>query len=392
MKGTVLFVHGITEIGGAERELLVILDRLPRWGYRPLVVCPDRGPLAEEFARRGIAARGAPLPPWRKLFAYPKRASAIRCLREVIVAERPMLLHVNDIWWVPQTLRAAAGLGVPIVAHVRQEIEPSKARRYELDRPDLVLPVSRRIQQSLEAGEVLPERMRVLYSGVDLIHVLDQDDGQEVRRRFGIPAGALVMGTVASLFARKGYDVMLRALPAILKSSPQVHYLIIGSGDTRYETRLRALVQDLGLAPHVRFTGFQASVYPFLAALDVYVHPAIMEGFGIAVLEAMAMRKPVVATRTGGLPEIVRDGETGVLVPPGDPDALANAVTRLAQDPPRRRKLGEAGRDRVAVHFTVDAMMERLASDYGALIGKPPLPCPPPSRGEGRVGVDVVSI
>jgi glycosyltransferase involved in cell wall biosynthesis len=230
--------------------------------------------------------------------------------------------------------------------------------------------MSRQIQQSLEAGGVLPERLKVLHSGIDMSRIPDQDDGRDARRRFGIPADALVLGTVANLFARKGYDVMLRALPTIVASTPKVRYLIVGSGDAPYEKHLRALVENLGLERHVHFAGFQASVYPCLAAMDIYVHPALMEGFGIAVLEAMAMRKPVVATTAGGLPEVAQDGETGILVPPGDPDALAQAVIRLLRDPVHRRKLGEAGRDRVAVLFTVDAMMRILAEGYQALIGR----------------------
>ena len=364
----VLFVHGITEIGGAERELLVILDQLPRRGYHPVVACPDGGPIAQELVRRGVETRIAPMPPWRKLFAYHKRPAAVRALRDVIAAVRPALIHVNDIWWVPQTLRAAEGL--KIVAHVRQEIEPPKVHRYELEKVDLVLPVSRQIQRSLEAGGVRPERLRTLYSGLDMTRVMDQEDGRDARRRFGIPAEALVLGTVANLFARKGYEVMLRALPLIVKSLPEVHYLIVGAGDAGYETRLRAMVKDLGLEPRVHFGGFQESVYPCLAATDLYVHPALMEGFGIAVLEAMAMRKPVVATTTGGLPEIVLEGETGILVPPGDADALARAVSSLLQNLARCKQLGEAGRTRVAAHFTVGAMMDRLVSGYESLLGR----------------------
>jgi glycosyltransferase involved in cell wall biosynthesis len=197
----------------------------------------------------------------------------------------------------------------------------------------------------------------------------DQDDGREVRRRFDIPADALVLGTVANLFARKGYDVMLRALPAIVTALPNVHYVIVGSGDAAYETRLRTVVKDLRLERRVHFAGFQDPVYPCLAAMDLYVHPALMEGFGIAVLEAMAMRKPVVATTAGGLPEIVQDGETGILVPPGDADALARAVSSLLPDSARCRQLGEAGRARVAAHFTVEAMMDRLTSGYETLLG-----------------------
>jgi glycosyltransferase involved in cell wall biosynthesis len=366
---TVLFIQGITQIGGAERELLVIVDRFPRCGFRPLVVCSGTGPLTEELAKRGVEVRFAPMPPWRKLFSYPRRAGAVRALREAILAVRPGLLHVNDIWWVPQTLRAVAGVRIPIVAHVRQEIEPPKVRRYELDKVDLVLPMSSQIRQSLEKGGVLPERLKVLHSGVDLGAVPDHEDGREIRRRFDIPVDALVLGTVANLFARKGYDVMLRALPEIVATFPQVHYLIVGTGDVDYETRLRTMVRDLELESRVHFAGFQESVYPCLAAMDLYVHPALMEGFGIAVLEAMAMRKPVVATTAGGLPEVAQDGDTGILVPPGDPDALARAVLLLLQDPARCRKLGEAGRDRVAALFTVDAMMDNLAAGYRALLG-----------------------
>ena len=365
---TVLFIHGITEIGGAERELLVMLDRLPQYGYRPVVVCPGGGPLVTELTRRGIETRHAPMPAWRKLFAYPQRPAARQGLCDVIAAVRPALLHVNDIWWVPQTLRAVEGLSpVPIVAHVRQEIEPPKARRYELDHADLVLPVSRQIQRSLEAGGVRPERLRTLYSGLDMARVKDDEDGLNARRRFGIPAAAWVLGTVANLFVRKGYEVMLCALPRIVQAYPQAHYLIVGTGDADYEARLKVMVKESGLEHRVHFAGFQESVDPCLAAMDLYVHPALMEGFGIAVLEAMAMGKPVVTTTTGGLPEVVQEGETGLLVPPGDADALAKAVIALAQDPARCRQLGEAGRARVATQFTVEAMMNNLMAAYGSL-------------------------
>ncbi len=362
---TVLFVHGITEIGGAERELLVIVDRLPRHGYRPVVVCPDGGPFAQELVRRGIELRIAPMPAWRKLFAFPRRASSVRALRDVIMAVRPAVVHVNDIWWVPQTLRAAEG--IKIAAHVRQEIEPPKARRYGLDRLDLVFPVSRQIQQSLETGGVSPQKMQVSYSGVDVSRVADRPSASDIRRLLGIPEGIPVLGTVANLFPRKGYEVMLQALPEIVSASPDVHYLIVGTGDSGYEGLLRAMRSDLGLEGRVHFAGYRDNVFPYLAAMDVYVHPALMEGFGIAVLEAMAMRKPVVATTTGGLPEIVRDGETGTLVPPGDAGQLARAVVSLLQDPARSRRLGEAGHARVTAQFTVDAMMGGLAKGYAAL-------------------------
>jgi glycosyltransferase involved in cell wall biosynthesis len=348
----------------------------------------------EELHQRGIETRRAPMPPWRKLFAYPMRSTAVRRLREVIADVKPALIHVNDIWWAPQTLRAAAGSGgtrVPVVVHVRQEIEPAKARRYELDRADLLFPVSRQIQRALEAGGVRSDRLRVLYSGLDLSRVPDRADGRETRHRFGIPPDAPLVGTVANLFPRKGYAVMLRALPKILGPAPETHYLIVGSGEATYERTLRALVTSLGVEGRVHFAGFQESVYPCLAALDVYVHPALMEGFGIAVLEAMAMRKPVVATSTGGLPEIVREGETGLLVPPGDSEALGRAASALLRDPARRQAFGQAGRARVESCFTVDVMMGNLVEGYAALLQHSSLPQPPAPVGAGRVGVSAGS-
>lgn len=188
-----MFIHGVTETGGAERELLLIVDRLPQFGYRPLVVSPGQGPLVEELNRQGTEVRFAPMPPWRKLFAYPGRANSLRALREVIVAERPVLLHVNDIWWVPQTLVAATGTGVPILAHARQEVEPRKVRRYELDRSDLVLAVSGQIHRSLEQGGVPKGRLRTLHSGLDLDYIPLESDSLEIRQRLGIPEDALLL-------------------------------------------------------------------------------------------------------------------------------------------------------------------------------------------------------
>jgi glycosyltransferase involved in cell wall biosynthesis len=360
----ILFMHGITEIGGAERELLRILDDLPNLGYHPVVACPAEGPFVQQLDCRKIEHHTVVFPPWHKLLGYTQRAFAVRQLRKVIRAAQPVLLHVNDIWWVPQTLRAAVDMGVPVVAHVRQEIEPRKVRHYDLVRANLVLAVSRRIQDALISGGVSAERAKTMYSGLDLGGLAVESTAAAVRARFDIPADAPLLGTVGSLFPRKGYAMMLKALPTILSFFPAAHYLVIGTGDADYERKLRSQVVTLGLEGHVHFTGFQEAVYGTLAALTVYVHPALMEGFGIAVLEAMAMERPVVATVTGGLPEIVQSGETGLLVPPGDVDALAEAVLALLRDPARATAMGNAGRSRVDELFSHGIMLQQLRAAY----------------------------
>ena len=231
MNPSVLFIHGIAEIGGAERELLAVLEHLPESGYCPIVVTVEEGPLIQQLHALGIDTRHAPMPPWRKFFAYSQRGAAVRRLREVILAAKPAVLHVNDIWWMPQVLRAAEGTGIPVVGHVRQEIQPWKVHRYGLHQADLVFAVSRGIHDALAAGGVLKERIRTLYSGLDLRRVPDLDDGVETRHRLGIPGDAPLLGTVANLFPRKGYEVILAALPAILRSFPNLHYVIVGGGE-----------------------------------------------------------------------------------------------------------------------------------------------------------------
>jgi len=363
-----VFIHGISEIGGAERELLVILNRLQRDAYAARVIGPRAGPFVQALHQRGIHTSEADFPPWRKWFAFPRRPAAVRHLRDAIAAHPCSLIHVNDIWWVPQTRRAARGLGIPIVSHVRQEIEPSKVSHYELDRVDLVIAVSEQVRRSLEMGGVRPERVRVVYSGIDCSTLSPDESGQAARSQLGIPTHALVLGTVANLFSRKGYHVLLQALPRILAAVQHAHYLVVGKGDAEYERRLQSLARQLNVADRVHFVGFQPSVGPCLAAMDLYVHPALMEGFGIAVLEAMAMARAVVATAVGGVPEIVRHGETGLLVSSGDPKALATAVISLLTEPEQRAQFGRAGHERVLADFTVEAMMGRLLKAYDSLL------------------------
>ena len=189
-------------------------------------------------------------------------------------------------------------------------------------------------------------------------------NGYQIRQELGLSDGAVVIGTVANLLPIKGYDVMLEAMPFIHAQAPHTHYLIIGTGENAYEQRLRRQVKQLGLEEYVHFLGFQPDVSPYLSALDVYVQPSRMEGLGIAMLEAMAMNKPVVATDVGGIPDVVRHQHTGLLVKPDDAKALAQAVFALLSDPERRRVFGAEGRRRVEALFTVEAMMDGLMQSY----------------------------
>ena len=368
----ILYVHGIEAIGGAERDLIALLKTLDRHKWEPHVVCPGTGPFREQLHAIAVPTHALSLPPWRKPLAVFQRRSAIGRLGALVSQLDPALVHVNDIWWVPHTVRAIASgrsHSMPIVAHVRQEIEPEKVGRYELDRVEAVIAISRQIEQSLITGGVSMSRVRTLYSGIDFPKRQSSHDDQGIRRLIGLPSGAVLLGTVANLFPRKGYEVMLRALPAIVHAVPMVHYVIVGSDDHGYADRLTRLASELTIADRVHIVGFQDPVQPFLAALDLYLHPALMEGFGIAVVEAMAMGKAVVATTAGGLPEVVAQGETGLLVPPGDVDSLAATVVSLLKDKVRREQMGRCGKARAQEHFSLDASVMQVEQLYGGVLG-----------------------
>jgi len=368
----ILYVHGIEAIGGAERDLIALLKTLDRHKWEPHVVCPGTGPFRDQLDAIAVPVHALSLPPWRKSRALFQRRSTVRRLEALVNQLAPAMIHVNDIWWVPHTLRAAGSRTshpVPIVAHVRQEIELEKVRRYELDRAEAVIAISRLIEQSLIAGGVSARNVRTLYSGIDLSERHPTHDDQAIRQMIGLPSGAVLLGTVANLFSRKGYEVMLRAFPAIVHAVPTAHYVIVGSDDSDYANRLKSLAQELKIGDRIHIVGFQDPVQPFLASLDLYVHPALMEGFGIAVVEAMAMGKAVVATTTGGLPEVVAQGATGLLVPPGDAESLAVAVVSLLEDRDQRERMGRNGKARVQERFSLDASVRQVEQLYGEVLG-----------------------
>ena len=256
----ILFIHGIGAIGGAERELITIVNQLAQRGYHPIVVCPSPSSLQQELASCGIETRDAPFPAWRKLKTLFTRGRSIRFLKSIIDSMQPRIIHVNDMWWVPQTRRACRKAGVPIVAHVRQGIKLLKTIQYELNKVVFVFAVSKQIQYSLEGGGVPLDHVKTVYSGLELKRFSMNVNSYNIRPALGLSNADVVIGTVANLSPVKGYDVMLQAMPRIHAQIPQVHYLIIGTGDNAYEQQLHRQVKQLCLKEYVHFLGFQPDV------------------------------------------------------------------------------------------------------------------------------------
>jgi glycosyltransferase involved in cell wall biosynthesis len=178
----------------------------------------------------------------------------------------------------------------------------------------------------------------------------------------GAEAAAPAIASVGRLSPEKGQATLLRAMPALLGVSPDARVLLCGEGPE--QDALRKLASELGISDRVEFLGFVPDVRPVLAAANVFVMPSLTEGLGVAALEAMAMAKPVVASAVGGLPESIADGESGLLVPAGDPEALSAAVLALLRNPGRARMMGAAGRDRALEHYDRPVVVAQVMKLY----------------------------
>jgi glycosyltransferase involved in cell wall biosynthesis len=232
----------------------------------------------------------------------------------------------------------------------------------------MLIAVSKKVKQQLEEGGVMGNRVRVVYDAIDLGQCDSSIDPQVVRETYGIQFGEPVIGTIAHLFPRKGYEFLISAMVEVRRAVPDVRWLVIGKGDPHYTAKLTDLIAKNGLEGLTKFLGYQTNIFPFLHLMDCVVLPSIMEGFGFVLVEAMAVGKPVIASRVGGIPEIVEDGVTGILVDPRDSRSLAKQIILLLQDPQRRLTMGRAGKRRVQEHFTRKRMNEQLCEVYGELL------------------------
>src|SRR5207245_1504124 len=197
-------------------------------------------------------------------------------------------------------------------------LERRRVRQYYLHWADRVVAVTRSAAAVLVENGVPKQRVWTIPSGIDVDLFTPKMNGRHIRAKFGIPSDALVIGCVANVLLIKGYDVLIEAVAKVMKSSSSVHCLIVGHNDSAYGTEVKNLAGRLHLIERTHFAGFQPDVRPYLAAMNLVVLPSRSEALGLALLEAMAMGKAVVASAVGGIPEIVAAGVTGARASPED--------------------------------------------------------------------------
>jgi glycosyltransferase involved in cell wall biosynthesis len=227
---------------------------------------------------------------------------------------------------------------------------------------DRVIAVSKAIVRKIEEENRTGARVSLIYNGVDLERYDHQEPCCTLREEYGMEPGSQIVGVVARLETEKGHLTLLEAWPRVLRSSPDAYLLVVGEGSRRAE--LEALAADLKVAHRVVFTGRRDDVPAVTAALDVAVLPSYREAQGLTVLEAMALSRPVVASNVGGIPEMIEDGVSGLMVPPHDPEALAAAIVKLLTNHSFADTIARAGHEVVRERFCLEKMVRAVEDVY----------------------------
>ena len=360
-----MHVDALSGWSGGQSQVLGLALGLVARGHRVVIVTRPGSRLAAR-ARELVPVVEVPL---RGDWDLPSMLS----LRSLFRRLSPEVVHLHSA--CAHTLGGVAArlAGVPaVLAHKRTDFVPRPGRltRWRFGRlVDRVVAISDAARQATLAGGVAPEAISVIHSSVDTRHFQPQAVPPACP---GVPEGAPLVAAVGSLHARKGHDLLLRVAAGLAGKHPQAWFALVGEGPER--TRLQEYAAALGVAHRVVFTGQLEDVRPVLARCRLAVMPSRMEDLGVAALEVMAMGKPLVASRVGGLVEAVADGETGLLVPPEDDGALAAAISRLLADDALCARLGQAARERVEQHFSLDQLAARTEALYREVLEAKRLP------------------
>jgi glycosyltransferase involved in cell wall biosynthesis len=350
-------------VGGGELSLMDLLRGLDRDHWAPALVTPADGAIAAGARELGLPVHVVPLPTLRR--PGPVVLASVAALGRLARRIDAAILHANGSRAMLYAGLAGRFAGRPAIWHVRIAESDGAVDRALYALATTVVATSRAVERRF-AWATRP-KVRIVPNGVDLGRFAPRQSSATLRAALGVPPASALIVSIGRFVPEKGHRHLIDAAARIQRTTPGVHWMLVGGGEL--EGELVAQARGLGLDSQVHFVGWREDVADVLALGDVFVLPSEREGFGRVLVEAMAMGKAVVATTAGGIPEIVLDGETGLLVPPAAPAPLADAVRGLLDDPARAARLGAAGRARALATFSRDAHADAMAQVYADVLG-----------------------
>lgn len=345
---------------GGALQVMFLLEGLHRRGIDNVLVC-TRGSEIARMAQPFAHVCDIPMLGEVDLLFPFRLSNAIRTFR-------PDIVHTHS--------RRGADIWGGLCAHlhrtpalITRRVDNREHRlivRLKYGSYDRIVSISEGIRRVLLEEGVSPSRVECVHSAVDMERYRTARDRKWFQREFDVTPSAQVIGVIAQLIPRKGHHFLLEITPALLKQFPHLRIIFFGKGPLRNE--LEKEIVDKELQECVTLAGFRQDMPAILPCLDLVVHPALMEGLGVSLLQAAACGIPIVAGRAGGIPEIVRHGENGYLVEPGSTTELAEAIADLLGNPERAQRFGAQGKRIVRREFSIDRMVEGNLEVYNNLI------------------------
>jgi glycosyltransferase involved in cell wall biosynthesis len=350
---------------GGEQQTLYLLKGLKKRNITSHLLCQPGSPMEERAKKAAIEVFPVAMHGEVDLFAICRLRIHIKRFNYDIIHSHTSHAH---------TLAFLASLGIRTRLLVSRRVDFSIFRHSFLhlsgikyrSMADYYIAISHKIKDILVRDGVPRQRIFVVHSGIDperftavsMDHLIPE---------FNLKSNEPVVVNVAHLAGHKGQQYLVRAIPLVLAKIPVARFFIVGEGELMND--LQALAASLGLNKELIFTGFRQDVGAFYHVADLFVMSSVQEGLGTAVIDALALGKPVIATNSGGIPEIIRNGETGRLVAPADPAALAEGIIELLTNPERARRMARRGQEVVRQKFSIDAMVDKNMEVYQRILG-----------------------
>lgn len=366
---SILHLTTLLDPGGAENHLLTLCQGLHSLGHQVEVayLLDGHNKLEPKFIQLGICTHGLRMRSRYDFTAMVRLVDLIRTNHYDIVHTH---LIRSDLLG---TLAAKIARNKTLISSKHNDdwfyhnAVVAQTERWLCKQSRQVIVISQALANFYQSNSLIHDETKLnrIHYGLDLKefdHKLLKTQKKEIYQPLGIPEGAQIVLTVGRLEVQKGQHYLINAFPKIHAYSPNIHLIIVGQGSLHFQ--LENHIKKLGLSSHIHLLGWRPDVQSLMAASDIFVLPSLWEGFGLVLLEAMAAQCPVIASNISAIPEIVVHGKTGILVPPRDSDALAQAILDLLQNSEQRLSMGREGRLRVMTDFTVERMVDRTITVY----------------------------
>ena len=367
----ILHLIGGGEIGGAEELVYTLIKLTDPEQYDVHLICLCEGPFADLVSAEGFPATTIPM-------RHKADIKKIKDIRRYIREQQIDLVHTHGVRANLIGRPAAKREGLPVVTTFHSVL------RYDYDRAwkatlarlltmqgnhytDKFIAISHAIGGDLRQMRIDPERIQVIHSGLDTTKFKSRRDPDQLKEQLGLSPERLTYTMVARLHPVKGHRYFLTAARRLVDAGIPAQFLLIGEGISRPE--IEAQVKELGLESLVYMPGYYSEVEDIYRLSDVLCVPSLMEGLGLVILEGMYFGVPIIASRVGGIPELIEDGKNGLLIPPADAEALYEAMYKMACHPELMQELAQEGRRRVQ-QFTVETMARQVEECYAQLLTK----------------------